>query len=795
MKRFFTYILIVAALAFAASCTMESFQSEEDGDGLITISLKTAEMTSTRADGDEEETMEEIENKVTHADFFFFKDEEGTTLIDHTRLEVKAGELVPVEGEDNLYEYTFDVRTATNNGPLQGPSYVYVIANYPEEISETTLDGILGLDIKTDLSAEKINYFVMDSYDSASEKYMTYLSPSKAGDSKKYTIGLTRAAAKLVLNFNVKDEYVDEFGNKWTPETSQMWVNFVNALKTTTVEAAPAEFSDNKTDYFTTAQKSPVSVTPAAKAGYTSWTADAVYTYPQKFSAADVTAPYFKLYCPWNCTSKGLNNFYYKIILPELESFQRNKIYNLTVDVSVIGGTEDDWALVSDYIFVADWFAPKAVQAEFESALYLDVPVKYYEIYGLNSITVPVVSSNDIEKVSISARQQMVTETLGTDATHNIRDYEFTTDGKESFTLTYDLNSTIDLVTNYTANNPNRNFDCTPITWTVTIHHKPSTDEPYLPNQVTVTIVQYPSIYAKLVVGGDSFVNGYYSLQTASVSPTNSDETRFNASNQQNNNGAYYRYTNSTNPYSGSGTNGRADQNYGRLNTTVADKPNTMTLVTVTAFEENSNSYTVRSDGDGDGDTKYEYIIGDPRVPWGSNGSLYNYRSGSSTVAWDSNIVSNIMVSGSKKNVIAPAFMISSDLGGRPGATQGMTFEKALKRCATYQEAGYPAGRWRLPTEAEMYFTYSLQKMYVIGHLYNGGDGYYASSGNVFDWEGTQGNQPPSGRSRTSFIDANDANRYHSIRCVYDIWYWGEETPKVNGQPINVHQYYPGTLN
>ena len=33
-----------------------------------------------------------------------------------------------------------------------------------------------------------------------------------------------------------------------------------------------------------------------------------------------------------------------------------------------------------------------------------------------------------------------------------------------------------------------------------------------------------------------------------------------------------------------------------------------------------------------------------------------------------------------------------------------MSFAQAEKRCAAYQENGYPAGRWRVPTEAEIWF-------------------------------------------------------------------------------------------
>ena len=140
------------------------------------------------------------------------------------------------------------------------------------------------------------------------------------------------------------------------------------------------------------------------------------------------------------------------------------------------------------------------------------------------------------------------------------------------------------------------------------------------------------------------------------------------------------------------------------------------------------------------------------------------------------------MVAGTQKNIIAPAYMFNSDRGGRPG-NNGVVYESAVKRCATYQEDGYPAGRWRLPTEAELYFAYSLQHMDVIPHLFNGGAGYHASTGNIFDWTANNG-------VGQAFRAPGTGD--HSIRCVYDIWYWGAE-PAVTGDAV--HTYYPGTLN
>ena len=464
MKRIFTFISIVAAMVFAASCSQENFR-DEASDGPVTLRLQTAAL-ETRAAA----ATEENEFTLTHADFFFFSDEEGTDLLNHTRLEVKDGELE--SKGSNIYEYQFGELDEEN--PLRAPSYVYVIANYPETITATTLEDILALDIKTDLS-QAPEYFVMDSYDSATEGRLTYLKPSQAADSKTYTIGLTRAAAKLTLTINVADSFTDEAGNEWTPETSQMWVNYLYARKNAVVAAEPVAF-DAKANYFNTAQETPTQTSTTDTS--TVWTTTPVYTYPVSYETSDVTAPYYKIFCPWKCEKKGLNNFYYKIVLPDLGSFQRNKVYNLTVNLSVIGGTEDDWALVSDHIYVADWWAPEAIETSFEGAMYLDVPVKSYEIYGVDYIDIPVVSSNDIQVLNVTGTKTNLYNGNTVTVTPSITNVT-----KEGFRLTHELDDDI----------TSSSFDCTPITYTMTVKHT----EGGLSKTVNVTVVQYPSIYVE----------------------------------------------------------------------------------------------------------------------------------------------------------------------------------------------------------------------------------------------------------------------------------------------------------
>ena len=727
MKRIFYYISMVAATAFAASCTSDQFAADE-ADGPITLRLQTASM-ETRASATEEN-----ENTLTHADFFFFSDEEGTALLNHTRLEVKDGELV--SKGSNIYEYKFG--EFAENDPLRGPSYVYVIANYPETINETTLEGILGLDIKTDLS-QTPEYFVMDSYDSATEGRMTYLKPSKAADEKTYTIGLTRAAAKLTLTVNVADSFTDEAGNVWTPETSQMWVNYLYARKNAVVAAEPVAF-DEKANYFTTAQETPTSA--GTTTGATVWTTTPVYTYPVSYETSDVTAPYYKIFCPWKCEKKGLNNFYYKIVLPDLGSFQRNKVYNLTVNLSVIGGTEDDWALVTDHIYVADWWAPEAIEASFEGAMYLDVPVKSYEIYGVDYIDIPVVSSNDIQIINVTGTKTNLYNGNTVTVTPSIGNVS-----KEGFRLTHVLNDDI----------TSTGFDCTPITYTMTVRHKAGG----LTKTVSVTVKQYPSIYAE---ADES--NGYAYVNS------------------------YTRARNRGGRYSNANVYNNAGDELGTINTGNAMNSNyNQYVVHVSVLP---SGYKVKG-------LTEDVVIGDPRGGQLATNNLgYGPGTNGSRIT---TVQSNYdAVSATTQNVIAPAIRIASSWGA---AQQVNDYNLAEDRCASYQENGYPAGRWRIPTIAEIDFLINLSDNDHIPELFSPARtntrtyrGYWAggrmiyvgkdyiNDGHSGPYEDLTSSDVSNGYRR---LRVGSTNYYYQpgIRCVYDEWYWSSQKYGNNGQASN----------
>ena len=134
----------------------------------------------------------------------------------------------------------------------------------------------------------------------------------------------------------------------------------------------------------------------------------------------------------------------------------------------------------------------------------------------------------------------------------------------------------------------------------------------------------------------------------------------------------------------------------------------------------------------------------------------------------------------SSTNVVAPRFMVASSYG----VTTSLLRDNALRRCASYQEEGYPAGRWRLPTTAEVMFCIQLTRNGMIPRLFgtNGtnvvaifrNSAYYTTTGYVIsNWD--TGEEVIS--SGEGDIPDTEHLFYKWVRCVYDVWYWGEDMP------------------
>jgi hypothetical protein len=117
-------------------------------------------------------------------------------------------------------------------------------------------------------------------------------------------------------------------------------------------------------------------------------------------------------------------------------------------------------------------------------------------------------------------------------------------------------------------------------------------------------------------------------------------------------------------------------------------------------------------------------------------------------------------------NMLAPSYRISSKFSGVEFSgilnTTDITKEYAQYRCAAYQEDGFPAGRWRLPTFGEIKFIAMLSSNGIFAELFTSGRTYWSSNGAVY---------VQNGGTVKLRLDLNVA----LLRCVYDTWYWGDE--------------------
>ena len=115
-----------------------------------------------------------------------------------------------------------------------------------------------------------------------------------------------------------------------------------------------------------------------------------------------------------------------------------------------------------------------------------------------------------------------------------------------------------------------------------------------------------------------------------------------------------------------------------------------------------------------------------------------------------------------KAKIIAPKFtVVSIHAYAAAGSTSKAT---ARRRCAAYQQWGYPAGRWRLPTHAEIQFLKKLQSTSVILDVFVGTN--HSAQGAV---------------NSRGVLDPSDNTAM--TRCVYDNWYW--EQVDANGTSYN----------
>lgn len=644
------------------------------------------------------------ENTVTHARVYFFPANQAQTAQSVFEWEVSS----VTDGK------TLSIKV---DNTMYDQSYdIYVVANAPAGVTwpegHTTLAALKELQFVTTWKAGGESSLLMDG-----------LLPNQAViKGEVATVDMTRAMAKVTLKVNAAESLEIE-GITYTPDYANMDVELINSVTKTQFDG---EFYPATADYMELTQK----YTAQADETGTTYAHAPLYSYPNpaEGATADRKNTYLTLHLPWKWNdgkSQGVQQYYYTIPVTRdlVANMERNHYYDLSVEVKVLGSLDPNEAVeLTPTIYIRNWFNME-LESSIDKYQYLVLDEGSTTLYNQTTYANPYVTSSPITSVEV------VSVKFYDYSKVNFREWTLTADDRYGPEVGEGWNQKRDDFNNYHAS-----LDAT--NKTIIFRHDIDTDIMYAKREITIrvtnqdglsrdwVVTQYPDMY---IEGELNQSRGGYNRYVYGVRATgaNGDESVTN-DNKRSLGGVYgYNY--------GSGSS----SNY---------TPNQYTIY-VTALDADS-----------------PYAIGDPRqsTPVRAS-SLYisekrDYQNKTLQYYYPTRGIE-------AANVIAPAFKIASSWGK---CDNNLDFERAKARCASYQENGYPAGRWRVPTEAEIAYVIGLSEAGKIPQLFN--DGYWCSSGTVYGSPGS----------------SSDA-----VRCVYDVWYWGDQ--KEGDAANNYESFYWGS--
>lgn len=781
MKKYpISYLSAAVAIILATvpACVKEEVASEQEGEGVVLRFICDESILTTKATTEKNGVDALNENVLASVEYFLYSNanKDGDAVIHGYLQNVRQNAPVSVPMTSDIVNYTLCPNNATN-------FWVYAIANHDRIVAAGDLEDLTGTDIATlsaitkDLEFDGKNVKTPQTNFLMATDGLFEVTPVRRRNTivASASIGLKRVAAKITVSIRVVPEarvdnivtiggVTDTLKEIWTPRLNQMYVLLVNGAKTGKVSGEPVSGSD-QFDY----QQAEFDLTSGESYSYDTYTKELdddgnevlvdglvsyiketktgifypseipFYTYPETWMYGSDEEPYLKIGIPWDRQagiSTGGRNFgetnkmyYYRVYCPATAidmsnaQFVRNNWYKVVLNVGILGSEVDGGEMIiNGNYYVVDWQERESgsggsgtgindsdKEAEIKGARYLFLNEQSFVMYNLEDLMIPYVTSDPCEIVDFQATK-----------------YDFSGDTKETRTITNmaDWNMDLKLVTTSTGahisfNHPLNNdtdtddFDVSPYIITFTIRHKD--DASY--NKV-VTIEQRPAI----VIDSQLNTDGY----------------------NDNNHG--YVFINATNSTSADAW---------CRNTTLGGGNNA-----------NPNMYLISTSVLSDSDM----LIGDPRTTTAYKDSdLYSGWTSASRVFIDGTAnhrLTNYYPAESDeayKNVIAPLFRVASSYG----KSQNMTYDNARRRCASYQEDGYPAGRWRLPTMAEVLYITTLSQKGMIPELFTFDsskaldESYWCASGKIDGVYGTP-----------TYYSGTSGNRW--IRCVYDEWYWGE---------------------
>jgi len=720
MKKIIAILSLCAAVFSVAACSEENLSIAQG----FTVTIKTSDLTTKATEAG---VAALNENTIKTVDWFIYAG--GNEAV-----AVKSGH-IDTDTQDNI-SFVIDLNENDYNAIFpSSTAKMYTVINLPEgtTIAENaSLEAVKAVALTANFAtAEVQDLFVM--------RGEATITANKTAGTGAVTIDAERVASKVQIDVTSDPIHEDETGNVWYAQTSSIQYYLYNANSKAVLDgAAPA------------AQDATLFDVDQKRSQY--------YSYPMTWDfSGNNPEPYFIITINVSNTQtitsdSVVKTCYYKAVLPN-QSFDANSWYAYTVNLRMLGSFDaiTPTIVATGNYYVYNWggeheYIGGATAGTISDIRYLTVEKNYFTAYNKNTLEIPFTTSHNVvvtnQKVSYEAYSsstkliETVTESVNWVTIEG-------TSAKFSHTLINDIN--------------NENIDTSPYTVTFRLQHA---DDANIYEDITV--LQTPAIIISgedngaygtgstgLGTRGDSYVNGQTRNLYGSTPYYNTIRTRSS--------GEAYMYVIETKVLP-EGTNYIiTDPRF--------DQPNKIMI----PYCEDTGSYSYGLGAPGEvidlfpGDaignepsnTSNPGLATAPAVDGTTRKMQYYYAT---------------QTTKESENFIAPKFRVSSSFASAGAVGSNTKYFDMARRCATYQEAGFPAGRWRVPTMAEVVYISQLQVLGKVPFIFNSaaataqdGSGYYAASTGLTGFNADKG---------TSFFATEEIHYSHSIRCVYDDWYW-----------------------
>lgn len=768
--------------------------------GVISLTLHSSRQGSRAVEDDVDELNE---NLIKSAILCFYPANNPSgkpVLVEYVNnIDQKTDATVEVALDNTVKEALFPINTDR--------CCVYVIANPPAGMTRVTTDMTLTDIKKLSISANFATSNVQPSFtmDETSENVLIY----ERGTTSEYASGgvhLQRCASKITLGVKLDKEIEvtnpDGSTSKWEAQTTNIEVLITDGVNVSELSSMSYDPTDD--DYYSTTRTNPNTDCRARKlseqAGkdYPFQLGSPFYTFPTKWDPTDPASRQLlmTLMVPWKL--EGEDNYrtsYYTVPVIKGSEIGRNISYRVNIYVSMLGSFTPDepFELTNLSYYAVDW-GSVPTDVELADTRYLVVDQTAFTLNNLQSMDIPVYTSHETEVTSSTMTYYLYNTTAqGFEQPVEITPARYNQTVEEGNGKIYDVsfhNATEGDQSNYLS------FDHEMVTWTPLKNGGGVATFPQRNNTVATDTLNSIRYYKKTD-------NPAYSRYVTTIKIAHKNHPEFNQTITITQYPQMY-ITSTPNyyPTTGSGSPAQGNTYVNGSQSTNADSGwYNLTALSSSNNNSNSNQYIINVTQLSEGE---DYIIGDPRVSEYTD--LYGWSTWTTGLffptthyfneegakapnrAWETTYDMSGRerkltyyypsdYSSDKARWIAPRFRVASSYG-LCSTNNDYSDDKA--RCAGYQELGYPAGRWRIPTVAEIEYIMKLSDDGKIPRLFGRKDtnGNYVAT----TYMSAQGIINTSDLSEYGYLlTPRDTVGNAAVRCVYDEWYWGSSDTITKG--------------